>query len=409
MPGFHPSGPAAVRPADYRAYRVDLPAVRGLLAGSGSKRLSIPDPAGTATEFTVVEDSVMAPSMQAAHPDIRTYRGSAANGTTIRLDVTPLGFHAMVRRPDGVVWYVEPATRAAGESRVLSFAGSAAGEPGSTFVEQEVRRTTDKVAAEAGDSDFSTPGGIVSQRTYRLALVTDPSYAAFVAPGATTHAASDPLVLAAKTTLINRVNEAYNDDVAYKFTLIAGTDSKLNLLTTAEFSGANGPCGANACYPGATGSYDCGSVLERNTFALGMLVGADSFDLGHIGVGVDGGGVAGLGVVGTARQGDRLHRRPDACRRRLRDRLRRARDGPPDGWRPHLQRHHRLLLRRQPQRSHLGGAGFGRHDHGLRRHLLRATTCSRTATPTSPSTASRSSRPPPPPHPATRRSGRSSR
>ena len=83
--------------------------------------------------------------------------------------------------------------------------------------------------------------------------MTDPTYATFVAPGAGTHAASDPLVLAAKVTLINRVNEVYNDDVAYKFLLVAGTDTKLNLLTTAEMSGPNGPCGANACFPAATG------------------------------------------------------------------------------------------------------------------------------------------------------------
>ena len=223
MTGFRPSAieRCSVRPSHFSAYRVDLAGLRALLAG-GAAKLAIPDPAGTPTEFTVVEDSVMEPELQAAHPDIRTYAGTAANGTTIRLDVTPLGFHAMVRRPDGVAWYVEPATRAVGENRVLSFAGAAAGGSGSTFVEKEVRRTVDHVAA--GHNDFSTPGGIVSQRTYRLALVTDPSYAAYFAPRAS-HAASDPLVLAAKTTLINRVNEVYNDDVAYKFILIAGTDT----------------------------------------------------------------------------------------------------------------------------------------------------------------------------------------
>jgi hypothetical protein len=302
LPSFSPSlvSDASVRPTQFKAYRADLAGLRAQLAG-GKTVLTIPDPAGTPTDFTVVEDSVMQPEMQAAHPDIRTYAGAASNGTTIRLDVTPFGFHAMVKRPDGVDWYVEPATGAIGESRVVSFAGSAVGDSGATFVEQEVRRTTNKVTAEARtSSDFSTPGGIVSQRTYRLALVTDPTYAAAVAPGASTHAASDPQVLAAKTTLINRVNEAYNDDVAYKFTLIAGTDTKLNLLTTAEFSGANGPCGANACYPDATAPYSCDDVLERNPFALGMLIGADNFDIGHIGLGTNGGGVAGLGVVGTA-------------------------------------------------------------------------------------------------------------
>ncbi len=301
LPGFRPAdGAGSVRPDAFRAFRADLAGIRARLSGAGHHALSVPDPAGTPTDFTVVEDSVLAPSLQAAHPEIRTYRGSTSNGTTVRLDVTPLGFHAMVRRPDGVVWYVEPATRSVGESRVLSFAGTAAGDPGSTFVEQEVRRTARQAVAGARTgTDFSTPGGLVSQRVYRLALVTDPTYAAFVAPGAATHATSDPLVLAAKTTLVNRVNEPYNDDVAFRFDLIAGTD-KLNLLTTAEFSGANGPCGASACYPDAVGEYDCFSVLERNTFALGMLVGAEKFDIGHIALGVNGGGVAGLGVVGTA-------------------------------------------------------------------------------------------------------------
>ena len=113
MPAFTPSATsdASVRPSQFKAYRVDLAGIRAQLAGGGTSTLTIPDPAGTPTEFNVVEDSVMEPELQAAHPDIRTYAGAAANGTSIRLDVTPFGFHAMVRRPDGVAWYVEPATR----------------------------------------------------------------------------------------------------------------------------------------------------------------------------------------------------------------------------------------------------------------------------------------------------------
>ena len=53
----------------------------------------------------------------------------------------------------------------------------------------------------------------------------------------------------------------------------------------------------------AVADYDCGSVLERNDFVLGQLVGADTFDIGHIGLGVNGGGIAGLGVVGSDEQG----------------------------------------------------------------------------------------------------------
>ncbi len=301
MPAFTPSelSDATVRPSQFKAYRADLAGLRAQLAGSGGTTLTIPDPAGTPTEFNVVEDSVMQPELQAAHPDIRTYAGGTADGTSIRLDVTPFGFHAMVRRPDGVAWYVEPVTRSVGESRVVSFPGGALGAPAEPFVEQQVQQAAEAVAPDASES-FSTPGGVVTSRTFNLALVTDPAYAAYVAPGAGTHALSDPLVLAAKTSLVNRINQVYNDDVAYKYLLINGTDTKLNLLTAAELNGTNGPCGANACYPAATGTYDCGDVLDRNMFALGQLVGADTFDIGHIGLGVNGGGVAGLGVVGGA-------------------------------------------------------------------------------------------------------------
>ena len=238
-----------------------------------------------------------------------------------------------------------------------------AGGPRSTFVEKDVRRAADHVAPS---TDVSTPGGIVSQRTYRLALVTDPGYAAFFGPTAT-HAASDPLVLAAKAVLINRVNEVYNDDVAYKFVLITGTD-KLNLLDAAEMSGTNGPCGVRACFPDATGSYGCGNVLDDNVLALGQLVGADNFDIGHIGLGVNGGGI---GASASWARPTRLWAAP-ASRPRpgsLRDRLRRPRDGPPDGWRPHLQRHRGQLQRGQPQQPDRRRARLRCHDHGLRRHL----------------------------------------
>jgi hypothetical protein len=304
LSGYKPSSSAnvSVRPTQFKAYRADLAGIRAQLAGGGTRTLSIPDPAGTLTDFSLTEDSVMAPALQAKYPDIRTYAGSTPNGTTIRLDVTPLGFHAMVRRPDGVDWYVEPATRAVGEDRVLSFAGALSGDAPS-LVEKEVRGAAHQAAQTIG-GDFSTPGGIVTQRTYRLALLTDFNYAAYVAPGANTHALSDPLVMAAKTTLVNRIDEVYNDDVAYKFEMIPGTDTKLNFLTEAEFNGTNGPCGAHACFPGATGnSFDCGTVLDRNDFVLGQIMGADSYDIGHIGVGVNGGGIAGLGVVGDQDKG----------------------------------------------------------------------------------------------------------
>jgi len=126
-------------------------------------------------------------------------------------------------------------------------------------------------------------------RTYRLALVTDPSYANYFGGAAN--------VTAAKVTLINRVTQIYEDETSIRLVLIDGTDA-LNLDTTAQMTGANGPCGEAACYTPSQASGCGGGLLGRNRVVTGLLAGASNFDIGHIALGLNGGGVASLGVVG---------------------------------------------------------------------------------------------------------------
>jgi hypothetical protein len=125
-------------------------------------------------------------------------------------------------------------------------------------------------------------------RTYRLALVTDPSYASYF--GAAN-------VTAAKVTLINRVTQIYEDETSISLVLIDATDA-LNLNTQAQMTGADGPCGGAACYTTAQASTCSSSLLQRNRIVTGLLAGAGNFDVGHIALGLDGGGIASLGVVG---------------------------------------------------------------------------------------------------------------
>ncbi|MET0321440.1 MAG: M12 family metallo-peptidase [Duganella sp.] len=126
-------------------------------------------------------------------------------------------------------------------------------------------------------------------RTYRLALVTDPSYAAYFGP---------ENVTAAKVTLINRVTQVYEDETSIRLVLINNTDA-LNLNTDAAMTGANGPCGGAACFTPVQAS-TCGSgTLTRNRVVAGLLAGASNYDVGHIALGLNGGGIAGLGVVGA--------------------------------------------------------------------------------------------------------------
>ena len=70
-------------------------------------------------------------------------------------------------------------------------------------------------------------------------------------------------MLAEKVTLINRVNQIYNDDLAIKMVLIDETDD-LNLDTQAKATGPNGPCGSHPCF-------DPASVGDDTSGPAGLL------------------------------------------------------------------------------------------------------------------------------------------
>ena len=82
-------------------------------------------------------------------------------------------------------------------------------------------------------------------------------------------------------------------------------------------------------------------TLGQNRTVLGQLIGASNYDVGHIALGNNGGGIAYLGVVGGDYKGGGCTGLPAAAGRLLRHRLRRARDRPPVRRQPHLQRRRR--------------------------------------------------------------------
>ena len=171
----------------------------------------------------------------------------AAASTTrpprIRADNTPLGFHASVRSPNGA-WYVDPYYHH-DDSVYISYYGR-------DLTEDPRRRRSSSGTSRATPTRSSigaldVPGRTrdVTLRTYRLALVTDPTYS--------TYFGGPQNVTAAKVTLMNRVDQVYEDETAIRMVLIADND-KLNLNTAADMTGANGPCGAAACFTTAQAS-----------------------------------------------------------------------------------------------------------------------------------------------------------
>ena len=281
-PGIAPENPSV--------FRLDQPTLRGVLSGAPAV-VSIPAPNGGLERFAVSESPVLEPKIAADHPAISTYAGRGIDDETasIRLSLTPLGFHASVFSDRGA-WYVDPLEDSPGlyasyaRGNLPEGARPSLTEKGSGLSLPAPDRSLERNAARGG-----TP---VIQRTYRLALANDPTYAA--------EFGNDAAVLAAKVVLINRVNQIYNDDLAIKLVLIDDPEDKLNLDTPAEYGGANGPCGAAPCFTESA----CSITLLRDAqIAIGQLAGASNFDIGHLVLGSDGGGIALFGVGKATKAG----------------------------------------------------------------------------------------------------------
>ncbi|WP_367649981.1 reprolysin-like metallopeptidase [Nocardioides sp. zg-1230] len=302
--GFEPSGAKVrVEPREYAASRVDLAALRGELPQAGASAVvEVPAPDGSLQAFRVTRTQTMESELAAAHPEIATWSGRGVDDprVSIALDITPMGFHAFVREPGAQAdWYVDPAYNRRGTTAHLSYRSSDLPAPEKRRQEGEVKALRDTVAqAQAAERDPEA-GQPVRRHFYRLALTSDPSYAAYF---------GTDNVLAEKVTLINRVNQIYNDDLGTELRLVNDTD-KLNLDTQADATGADGPCGEAPCFDvaggGLPGDLDFCSILtlSQNRTVLGQLIGASSYDVGHIALGKNGGGVAYLGVVGGAYKG----------------------------------------------------------------------------------------------------------
>ena len=286
---------AQIKAAKLRAYTLDGGAAAAVLATAPAESpaidgavLTLPAPTGELQRFALEASPVLEPELAAKHPEIKTYAGIGLDDktATVRADLTPLGFHASVRSAHGA-WYIDPVYE-----RDDSLYASYYLRDAETDREHEFKDPlTDENADEAVAAEAVPQGPEVRLRTYRLALLSDPSYATYF--GAAN-------VASAKATLINRVTQIYEEETAIRLVLI-GANDRLNLNTDAEMTGANGPCGAAACFTAAQAT-GCSSgnagTLARNRIVIGQLVGASTYDAGHIIFGLPGGGVASLSSIG---------------------------------------------------------------------------------------------------------------
>lgn len=289
-------GERVTLPRAYRFLALDLSGMRDLLGRAPSEQergragllVALPHPDGSFRRFRVVEAPVMEGLLASRYPDIRTFAGQGVDdpSATVRLDLTPQGFHAMVLSPRGS-WLVDPWRRGDVEhyqSYLHRDRGRADGQEalqclvrgdGTPAGADSVPLAAHAVAGEYTSAVEMAPLGD-TLRTYRLAMAATGEYTTAVcAP----NPAAKSCGMAAIVTTVNRVVGIYEREFAVRMVLVANNDSVVYT------NGATDP------YTNNNGS----TMLSQNQTNLDTVIGSSNYDIGHV-VSTGGGGVAYVGV-----------------------------------------------------------------------------------------------------------------
>jgi len=277
------TGERRIQPQVYQTFTLDINTLRSRLAHAPMERtqeaenrapiVEMPLPNGAMARFSVWESPIMEKGLAERYPGIRTYAGRALNdpSMTLRFDLTPQGFHAILFTQQHGTVFIDPLFQ--GQDRLYQvyakkdFIAPAHKSFSCAFHEHP-----------AGDHSDNSPHsgkrfGDCQLRTYRLALSCSGEYAQF-------HGGTVPLVLGAMVTTMNRVNGVYEREFAVRMNLVTNNDVLVFLdAETDPFT-----------------NNDVGAMLDQNQTIIDSLITTEKYDIGHV-FGTGGGGVAGYGVV----------------------------------------------------------------------------------------------------------------
>ncbi|HJU40454.1 MAG TPA: zinc-dependent metalloprotease family protein, partial [Tahibacter sp.] len=234
--------------------------------------LSLPRPEGGFTDFVLEDAGTMAPGLAAKFPEIRSLRGRDAAGNAVRVNLSSLGFQAMVFDRDGGSYVVEPETF--GGRAYLAFRRSA------VSASRDFRCEVHGDQTESADTPprlwdapqpHTTTGA--NLRNMRTVVAATGEYTAVF--GGTVAGGQAAIV-----TAMNRVNQIYEAEFSVHMTLVANNDLVVYTnATTDPYTNNNGS-----------------TMLGQNITNLNTVIGSANFDIGHV-FSTGGGGVAGLGVI----------------------------------------------------------------------------------------------------------------
>ncbi|MGG9971865.1 reprolysin-like metallopeptidase [Ferruginibacter sp. SUN002] len=241
--------------------------------------LSIPMPDGTTSKFTVWETSVMAPELQDQFPDIKTYSGQGIDDktATITLDMTPLGFHAMILSPVTSSVFIDNYAQNDRANYISYYKSDFV--KNEVFIERGVRIDTNRIKRLARTEAVQAKQCIGTQlRTYRLAVACTGEYAR-AATGLTNPTVAQ--ALSAIVTTVNRVDGVYQKEIDVHLVLVA---NEANIVYT------------NPATDPFTGNNNETILIDESQTVIDANIGNLNYDMGHT-FSTGGGGYSGLGIV----------------------------------------------------------------------------------------------------------------
>ncbi len=286
-----PNAKRYIKASHYRVLQISVADLKNKL-NSPSAVLDFPLPDGNFEKFDVAYSPVMADELAKKYPSIRTYAGQSVRNPShsIRFDITPKGFHAMLYLNDETV-FIDPYS----DSDILNyicyykkdFLLQKATYPCQLESKEEEKLPLDHSQLSGNPTNSRTEESFgcnapLQLRTYRLAVSCTGEYAQFHYAGipADSIDARRAAVLSAIVTSVNRVNSVYERDLAVHFNLIANNDVLIFL------SGATDPYTND----------NSGALIGQSQTVITNTIGNANFDVGHT-FSTGGGGLASLGVI----------------------------------------------------------------------------------------------------------------
>lgn len=280
--GLSVVGERRIVPLRYRTFVLDGEGLQARLgqaamefspqAQQGSMQIALPLPDGSYGRFIFVESPVMAPELAAKFTEIHTYVGKGVDDPTasVRFDLTPHGFHAMILSSGDTV-FIDPYSWGDTQTYISYYRGDYPRTQIYNEIEpigdtEAIRELANRVAAE-------NLGSGNQLRTYRVAIAATGEYTTY-------HGGTVASAMAEIVTALNRVTGVYEREVAVRMVLVA--NNNLVVYTDA----------ASDPYSNTNGS----AMLSQNQTTLDSVIGNANYDIGHV-FSTGGGGVAYLGVV----------------------------------------------------------------------------------------------------------------